>query len=54
MKAPVMYRGMDPLNSLVDELLANPLQHRDVSRHLQQHVVPEFSFGALEKPVWQK
>ena len=45
----VMYRDVDHLNRLVDEYLTNPHRRQDVSRHLQDRVVTEFSFGALAK-----
>ena len=45
----VMYRDVDHLNRLVDEYLTNPHRRQDVSRHLQDRVVTEFSFGKLAK-----
>jgi hypothetical protein len=56
----VMYDSVDHLNTMIEDYLSNPRRRRDVSRHLQNRVCTEFSFGALVKriladePEWKR
>ena len=47
----VMYTSIDHLHALIELYLGHPHKRREVSLHLQQRVLREFTFGAFAKRV---